>query len=163
MIRRWVYMAIAIVTAALMPTRPVFNFQDDKGIIYVRSFSMDQHTFYVTQTELATGASEVTSTMSVAGLYYCARVLLYLCIACLLCFFSDRWRMWLCIISIVCAGAYYILMMYYAMEITDNFYTTLYPNFMALLPAVVLQMMVLVRQSIARTLMERNENEEPAE
>ena len=160
MFRRWAYMVVAIVAAGVLPMKPVFNFQEDKGIIYIRSFSMDKEMFYVTQTELSTGASEVVSTKSVAGLYYCARTMYYLCILCLLCFFSNKWRMWICVITAVCAGAYYILMLYYAVTITDNFYTTLYPTYMALLPAVVLQMMILVRQNVLLAEKQWNEDEE---
>ena len=48
MYRRWAYMLIAIAASAVMFLHPVFSFQQDKGIIYVRSFSMDQKRFYVT-------------------------------------------------------------------------------------------------------------------
>ena len=64
MLRRWVYMAIAIIAAALLGTRPVFNFQSDTGILYTRSFRMeDQKQFIVTQRELSTGAEEVVEVM----------------------------------------------------------------------------------------------------
>ena len=41
MLRRWLYMAVAIIAAATLGTRPVFNFQSDTGILYTRSFSME--------------------------------------------------------------------------------------------------------------------------
>ena len=41
MLRRWIYMSIAIIAAALLGTRPVFNFQSDTGMLYTRSFSME--------------------------------------------------------------------------------------------------------------------------
>ena len=156
-------MLFAILASALLLNRSVFSFQEDKGIIYVRSFSMDQNTFYVTQTNLRTGAEEVTAMMSVAGLHYCTMAMLSVSIACLLCFFSNRWRMVLCMIVIVLAGAYYLLLIYYAIEITGEHYTTMYPNLWAILPAIVLQMMILVRQNVARTIMAENEDEEQAE
>ena len=53
--RRLLYMVVAILAAALLPLKPAFSFQEDKGIIYIRSFEMDQKTFYVTQTDMETG------------------------------------------------------------------------------------------------------------
>ena len=160
---RWAYMVISVVAAALLLSHPVFSFQEDKGIIYVRSFSMDAKTFYVVQTKLDSGMEEVTETMSVAGLHYCAWAMLVTCAACILCFFSRKWRMILCILAAFLAGAYYILMIYYAIQMTDNYYTTLYPNLFALLPAVVLQLMLLARRDIAHRIMTENENEEKEE
>ena len=153
-------MIIAVIASWLLLSHPVFSFQDDKGIIYTRSFSMDTKLFYVTQTKLETGAEEVTATMSVAGLYYTAWVMFILCATSLLCFFNARWRMTLNVIAAICAGVYYILMIYYAIAMTDNHYTTLYPNLYALLPAIVLQFMLLVRRSTAREIVAENENEE---
>ena len=164
MYRRWLYMIIAIAASALLMLRPVLSFQEDKGIKYVRSFSMDPKTFYVTQTELGTGAEQVTATMSVKGLYYCNWAMLCGCILCFLCFWNDTWRILLAIITAFIAGAYYVFMVYYALRMADNHYATLYPNLMALLPAVVLQMMVFLRQNIIKTIVaESDEEEEPAE
>ena len=154
MFRRWIYMAIAIAAAAVLFMRPVFNFQEDKGIIYVRSFSMDEKTFYVTQTTLDGGIPEITATMSVKGLYYCNKVMLWGSILCFLCFFS-RWRAWIATVVALIAGAYYLIMFYYAMKIADLHYATLYPNFMAFLPAIVCQMMVLTRQNVIHTVIEQ--------
>jgi len=157
MYRRWAYMLVAIVAAALLFTRPVFNFQDDKGIKYVRSFSMDQELFVVTQTELGTGAQEVTATMSVKGLYYCNKVMLWGAILCFLCFFSNKWRMGIAIATAVVCGAYYGLMIFYAVRIADMHYATLYPNMMAILPAIVLQMMVMIPRNILSSIAYRDE------
>jgi peptidoglycan/LPS O-acetylase OafA/YrhL len=163
MYRRWAYMIVAIIATIILLHVPVFSFRDDKGIFYIRSFSMDQTTFYVTQTEIKTGAEEVTATMSVAGLYYCAKAILYLCIITLLCFFNKKWRMTLCVVTAVLAGAYYIVMVYYAMKMTDTHYTTLSPTIYAVLPAIVLQLMLLVRRNVASAIMAHNENEETEE
>ena len=163
MYRRWIYMIIAIIASAILPSQKMFSFQDDKGIIYVRSFSMDEKVFYVTQTELATGAEEVTETMSIAGLYYCAKAMLVLCVLCFFCFFSKRGRMVLAVLAAILAGAYYILMIYYAVRITDEHFTTLYPTIMAVLPAIVLQLMLLVRRNVAHAAMLENINEEKDE
>ena len=59
MLRRWAYMLLAIGASALLFVAPPFHFQEDKGIIYVRSFSMDQTTFVVTQTEISTNMQQV--------------------------------------------------------------------------------------------------------
>ena len=152
MYRRWIYMAVAIIASLLLFQRPVFNFQDDKGIIYVRSFSMDQKTFYVTQTDIKTGQQEITETMSVALLYYCNQAMLWGCILCLLCFFSDQGRMIIAIITALIAGAYYVLMGYYAIRMSDLHYATLYPHLISALPALVIEMMILVRHNIVRSL-----------
>ena len=52
------------------------------------------------------------------------------------------------------------MMAIYAMKITDDFYATLYPTIMAILPAVVLQMMILVQQNVRREGMYRDEEAE---
>lgn len=147
-LRRWAYMAIAIIAALLLEFRPVFSFQEDKGIKYVRSFTMDQKTFVVTQTELDTNASAVTDTMSVKGLFYCYRAMLCGCILCFLCFFSWKGRIWIAFLTALIAGSYYIIMVYYALRISDNFFATLYPNWPAVLPAITCQMMLMVRRNV---------------
>ena len=152
MYRRWIYMAIAIVAAALLPMKPVFLFQEDKGIIYVRSFAMDQKEFVVTQTEMSTGAQQITATMSVKGLYYCYQAMLWGCILCLLCFFRRRWRIAICTVVTVVAGIYYALMIYYAIQMADLQYATLYPSWTAILPAIVLQMMIMTRQNVINSM-----------
>ena len=153
MYRRWAYMVIAIAASAFLFTRPVFNFQDDKGIIYVRSFSMDQTTFYVTQTDLQTGRQEVVSTMSVKLLYYCNKLMLWSCILCFLCFFSNQGRMWIALFTALIGGAYYGLMLYYALKISDLHYATLYPHLISALPAVVIEMMILLRHNIVGSML----------
>jgi hypothetical protein len=150
MYRRWAYMAIAIAASAFLLTRPVFNFQEDKGIIYVRSFSMDQKTFYVTQTTLSDHVPEITATMSVALLYYCNKAMLWGSILCLLCFFSKLWRIRIATVTAALAGVYYVLMVYYAIKMSDDHYATLYPNFMVIWPAIVCQCMVLTRQNVIK-------------
>lgn len=160
MLRRWVYMAIAIIAAALLGTRPVFNFQSDTGILYTRSFSMeDQKQFIVTQRELSTGAEEVVAVMSVKGLYYCSKAMLWGSFLCLLCFFSYRGRMTLVYFTITAAGLFYIMMIVYAFRMTDQHYATLYPNFAAILPAIVLQAMVLIRRNIIQEKIDEKDEE----
>ena len=152
MYRRWIYMILAIIASAFLFTRPVLSFQEDRGIIYIRSFAMDQKVFTVTLTDLKTNVETVTQTMSVAGLYYCNKAMLYGSILCFLCFFSYKWRIRLAMFTAFCSGAYYILMVYYALRMSSDYYATLTPNFMALLPGIVLQMMVMVRQNVIKTI-----------
>lgn len=160
MLRRWLYMAVAIIAAATLGTRPVFNFQSDTGILYTRSFSMeDQKQFVVTQRELSTGAEEVAAVMSVKGLYYCSKAMLWGSILCLLCFFSYRGRMTLIFVTVAAAGLFYILMIVYAIRMTDQHYATLYPNFAAILPAIVLQAMLLTRSNMIREKIDEADEE----
>ena len=160
MLRRWLDMAVAISAAAPLGTRPVFNFQSDTGILYTRSFSMeDQKQFVVTQRELSTGAEEVAAVMSVKGLYYCSKAMLWGSILCLLCFFSYRGRMTLIFVTVAAAGLFYILMIVYAIRMTDQHYATLYPNFAAVLPAIVLQAMLLTRSNMIREKIDEADEE----
>ena len=160
MLRRWIYMSIAIIAAALLGTRPVFNFQSDTGMLYTRSFSMeDQKQFVVTQRELSTGAEEVAAILSVKGLYYCSKAMLLGSMLCLLCFFSYRGRMTLIFVTVAAAGLFYILMIVYAIRMTDQHYATLYPNFAAIWPAIVLQAMLLTRSNMIREKIDEADEE----
>jgi branched-subunit amino acid transport protein AzlD len=152
MYRRWIYMIIAIAAAAFLQSRPVLNFNEDKGIIYIRSFSMDEKTFYVTQTSLSDNVPEITATMSVAGLYWCNKAMLWGAILCLLCFFSNRWRIRIATVTAIIAGLYYVLLVYYAMKMSDDHYATLYPNWMVIWPAIVCQMMVLTSRNVIKQI-----------
>ena len=162
-LKRLLFYVIAIFASVMLLYHPVFSFQEDKGIIYVRSFTMDMNNFCVIQTNISTGVSDIIDVMSVGGLYICAWVMLVLSALALLCFWDDVWRMRLCVAAAFFAGAYYLLMIYYAIEITDEYYTTLYPNLYSLLPALVLQSMLVIRKNIARTLRLQYENEEKEE
>ena len=152
-------MAVAIIASALLFTKPVFNFQQDKGILYMRSFSMTQKEFYVTQTDLSNGVPYITDTMSVRMLYYCNQGMLWGSILCLLSVFDIRWRMIFALVTALLAGAYYIIMMYYAVVISDEYYATLYPNLMTILPAIVCQMMIFLRHNIIHMTIDEDEQE----
>ena len=156
---RWIYMVVAIAASAFLMTRPVFRFQEDKGIIYVRSYSMDNKEFVAYQTEMATGARYVTATTSVKGLYYCNKAMIYCAILALLCFFSNKWRVLLCDMTIAACGVYYLLIIYYAVVISDQHFATLYPSLMCLVPAIPLQMMVMTRISIFKSEKEEADKE----
>ena len=157
MYRRWAYMVLAIIASAILFSRPVLSFQDDKGIIYVRSFSMDEKVFRVIQTELTTNISQVSETMSVKGLYYCNQVMLYGSILCLLCFFSDRWRIRIAMLTALAAGVYYGFLIYYSMQIADLHFATLAPNIYTFIPAIILELMLLIRHNILQTFFDRDE------
>lgn len=149
--RRWIYMIVGIIAASLLISRPVMKFQDDIGIIYVRSFEMvEQQAVVVTQRDLKTGATEVTATVPVKGLHYCSVAMLWGCILCLLCFFSIQGRIFLAGATEIIAGAFYLLMIVYSMRIADLEYATLYPTLPALLPAVVLEVMALTRHNLIK-------------
>ena len=157
LIRRTIYMAVAIIASALLFTRPIFKFQEDKGIIYVRSYVMDEKVFEVRQTEIKTNITKVTATESVKGLYYCNVAMLCCSILCFLCFFSRSWRMRIAVVTAVVAGVYYALMVYYAITLVEEEYATLYPTLMAFLPAIVLQMMIMTRHNILSCMAEEDE------
>lgn len=150
-IRRWIYMAVGILAAYFLISRPVLNFQPDTGILYVRSFEMvNQEQIVVTQTRISDGSMEIMATMPVKGLHYCSVAMLWGCILCLLSFFSKRCRIFIATVTEVIAGLFYILLIIYALRIADLEYATLYPNFFAFLPAVVLESMALVRRNLIR-------------
>ena len=148
--RPWIYMAVALVAVVLIRIAPVFSFQEEKGIVHVRSFTMDVKEFVEWRTDLQTGAKHVENTLSVWGLYCCYLVMLCGSIACLLCFFDDYLRFLLCALVIAAAGVYYVLIVYYAIRISDEFYATFYPSFTIICPAIVLQSMAWVRKDIIR-------------
>jgi len=147
MYRRLAYMAFAIIAAALMAVKPPFSFRSDEGIIYIRSFSMTLEQFVVTQTDLKTGAGHETEVMSVKGLYYCYRVMLIGSILCLFFIIHTRARVIMCYLTILAAAAYYIFLVIYALRIADH-YATLLPTWTAFLPAIVLEMMILLRRNL---------------
>lgn len=150
MYRRWAYMAIAILAAALLPLSSPLSFLQDEGIIYIRSFTMNQERFMMLQTELDSGLTEVAATMPVKGLYYCYWVMLFGSIGALLCMMSPVARLWMCDITMVAAGAYYVLLVIYALRIADTYFATMGVAWGTLLPAVVLEMMVLTHGNVRR-------------
>jgi len=163
MYRRWAYMAVAVVACLLLYTRPVFTFREDIGIRYIRSFEMTEKRFAVTQTEMATGIQQITATMPVKGLYFCHTAMMIGVVLCLLCFDMRGWRMIVCAVTAGICGLYYVLMVIYAIRMADLHYATVVPTFAAILPAIVLEMMLLTRQTIIRTMFIENDAEEEKE
>lgn len=157
MYRRWIYMVVAIVASVAMLSQPACKFLDDKGIRYVRSFSMTQTQITLTLTDIKTNTDTVKDTMSVKGLYYCVIAMIVGSSLCFLCFFNDRWRIIIAIITACVAGLYYILLVYYIFRIADKQFATVYPTFVVILPAVVCQMMLLVRRSIFQEITDAEE------
>ena len=147
MYRRWVYMAVAITATALLTLGPLFSFNEDRGIIYMRSFEMDQHKFIVYQTELENGLVHVNDVISVQGLHWCYIAMLLGSIACFLCFYHTQARIVACFFTIGASAAYYLVGVHYAIEIS-NYYATLFPTWIAILPAVVIQMMILTHRNV---------------
>ena len=157
--RYFICVSLAIATIALLPTLPPLSFQEDKGILYIRSFEMDMQRVVVTQTELASGAKQVVAEMSVKGLWYCYRAMLILAIISLFFFFSRKGLIFCDLVSIL-AGAYYVLLIYYAMRISDLQFATLTPTLTVVLPALTIQAMILARRCIVRSLQEESEEED---
>ena len=152
MYRRWAYMVIAIFAAAFLQTRPVLGFYEDHGMIYIRSFEMDQTTYYVVQTHMENGSRTIVDTMDVSGLYICNKIMLWGAILCLLCFFNNRWRMRIAIFTAVMCGVYYALVIYYGIQMASEFYATLYPTWMIIWPAIVCQMMIMTHLNTQKTI-----------
>ena len=150
-------MLVAIAAAMVLRYVPVCEFQGDKGVISNRTYEMDQKNFYAWQTNYDTNERVIVGVVSVKGLYYCDLAMIGTSILCLLCFFSDRWRIWLTLITVLLCGAYYALMAYYAMHISDEWFPTIYPTLAAILPAVVLEAMVLTRKSLLQEIRHTDE------
>ena len=70
-------------------------------------------------------------------------------------------RILTCSITAFLAGAYYLIMVYYAIRLSDEFYMILYPNFFALLPVAILIIMLSIRKETVNKLVsaERKKDE----
>ncbi|MBR6017711.1 MAG: hypothetical protein IK073_03725 [Paludibacteraceae bacterium] len=155
--KRWLFMFVAIAAAMTLRYVPVFEFQGDKGIVSNRTYEMDQKNFYAWQTDFETNERVLVGVVSVKGLYYTNLAMIALSVLCLLCFFSDRWRIWLSLVTVLVAGSYYAFMIFYAVKISNEWFPTLYPNLAAILPAVVIEAMVLTRKSLLREIRHSDE------
>jgi hypothetical protein len=149
LIRRVVYMIIAIVAITLTPKEPVFTFGKDKGQIYTRSFSMDLKEFVVTQTTLDTHVDFVKEKESVIGLYVCYILMLVLSIACLLAFYPTQLRIYLSQFTMGAGGLFYVFWIYYDVKISGE-YATLWPTWTSFMPAVAIAMMVAVYRNVMK-------------
>ena len=61
-------------------------------------------------------------------------------------------RILTCSITAFLAGFYYVIMVYYAIRLSDEFYMILYPNLFALLPVVILIIMLSIRKETVNKL-----------
>jgi len=161
MLRRWAYMAIAVVAAVLTTAEPVFSFHSDEGVIYTRSFEMDLKEFRVTQTLLnqtkvdlddkeSLPEQQVKDTMSVAGLYVFQKIMFWACIACIFLFYPTRVRWYMTLVIMGIVAVFYALVIIYALRISDMHYATLAPTWVTFMPAIVLAMMVFLNRNVAR-------------
>ena len=153
-------MLVAIIATIPMHFYPDLNFQSDKGIIYMRSYEMDQTHFRVIQTKLDNSETEVVATMSIVWLKRAKWAILGATILCLLCFFNNQWRIIISLLTIVLCGTYYIVLISYSMRISDAEFPTIYPTLITVLPAIVVQMMVLLRKNILEDVRHRDETME---
>lgn len=146
---RWIYMLLAFAAAYTMNYFTVLEFQPDKGIIYMRNYEMTQSRFIVTQTELeGEHKTEVVAVVSLKWLNRAKWAIIGATICCMLFFFSNRMRITMSLITISLCILYYVVLIYYAVRITDEEFPTLYPTWAAALPFIVAQMMIFLRKNI---------------
>ena len=144
---------IALIASIVLVFVPVFSFSADQGIIYLREFVMTTRTFSIVQTELATGKVDVLASMSVRGLFYCAWGMVIVSLICLLCY-MRRWKRKLSLVVVYLSAIFYILMVYYAIKMADTYYATFYPNLATILPAIVIQTMLIIRKETKRAIID---------
>ena len=156
---RLVYVVVAIIASILLFSRPVFSFQQDKGIIYTRHFEMDKNEVRVIQTGLEDHIDYVQDTRSVKALFVLGHLMLWSSVACFLLFFSPFWQRLVAFLPILFAGIYYLFAIYYAVDIIDRFFATMYPSWPLIMPAIIIEMMVLVRKGIDKEQLESIDGE----
>ena len=98
--------------------------------------------------------------MSVKGLFYGALAILIGCIGCTVFYPLHRLRILISSITAFAAGTYYLIMMYYAIRLSQEFFLILYPNWVALLPVVVLVTMLWIRKDTVRRLIDAVQDED---
>lgn len=157
---KWGRLVLAIVSSILLLNKPVFNFIDEKGLENTRTYVMTTRTFEVHHIEMATGIDKLMWTMSVKGLFYGALAILIGCIGCTVFYSLHRLRILISSITAFAAGTYYLIMMYYAIRLSQEFFLILYPNWVALLPVVVLVTMLWIRKDTVRRLIDAVQDED---
>jgi len=150
--RRVIYITIAILATIPLLIKPVFTFQSDIGMNYERVYSMSMTRFTLTLTDLETGFSHVKGKQSVVGLLCCAIAMTGCTILCGVWYYRRRLLKKICNITIFFAILYYLFMVFYAMLLMDQFSATLWPNWVAFMPIIVLEMMLLVRRNISKQM-----------
>ena len=157
---KWGRLVLAIVSSIILLNKPVFNFIDEKGLVSVKTYKITTRTFEMHYVNMTTGLDELVGAMSISGLFYGALAILIGCVACALLYESHRLRILSASITAFMAGAYYLLIGYYAIRLSQKFFLILYPNWVALLPAIVLVTMLWIRNSTVRKLMEVKQDED---
>ncbi len=157
---KWGRLVLAIVSSIILLNKPVFNFIEEKGIVSVRTFKITKRTFEMHYVDMKTGLDELVGAMSISGLFYGALAIMVGCFLCALLYESHRLRILSASITAFMAGAYYLLIGYYAIRLSQEFCLILYPNWVALLPAIVLLTMLSIRNSTVRKLMEVKQDED---
>ena len=157
---KWGRLVLAIVSSIILLNKPVFNFIEEKGIVSVRTFKITTRTFEMHYVDMKTGLDELVGAMSISGLFYGALAIMVGCFLCALLYESHRLRILSASITAFMAGAYYLLIGYYAIRLSQEFCLILYPNWVALLPAIVLVTMLSIRNSTVRKLMEVKQDED---
>lgn len=146
LVRKWGCLVLAVVSCILLLKKPVFNFPDEKGLEHNRTYIMTPHTFEVHHIEYSTGIDTLMGTMSVNWLFYGALAMLLGCVLCAVVYKDPLLRFLASTITAVFAGVYYLIMVYYAIRLSQKFFLMLYPNLIAFLPAVVLVTMLYIRK-----------------
>ena len=157
---KWGRLVLAIVSSIILLNKPVFNFIEEKGIISVRTYKITTRTFEMHYVDMKTGLDELVGAMSISGLFYGALAIMVGCFLCALLYESHRIRILISSIIAFMAGAYYLLIGYYAIRLSQEFCLILYPNWVALLPAIVLVTMLSIRNSTVRKLIEVKQDED---
>ena len=157
---KWGRLVLAIVSSIILLNKPVFNFIEEKGIISVKTYKITTRTFEMHYVDMKTGLDELVGAMSISGLFYGALAIMVGCFLCALLYESHRLRILSASITAFMAGAYYLLIGYYAIRLSQEFCLILYPNWVALLPAIVLVTMLWIRNSTVRKLMEVKQDED---
>ena len=160
LVRKWVRLVLVIVSSILLLNKPVFNFVDEKGIESVKTYKMTTRTFEAHYVDMTTGLDELMGATSVNGLFYGALAILIGCVVCTVFYSFHRFRIIICSITAFLAGAYYVLIGYYAILLSYKFFLILYPNWVAILPVVVLVTMLSIRNETVRKLVDANQDED---
>ena len=157
---KWGRLVLAIVSSIILLNKPVFNFIDEKGIVSVKTYKITTRTFEMHYVNMTTGLDELVGAMSISGLFYGALAIMVGCFLCALLYESHRIRILISSITAFMAGAYYLLIGYYAIRLSQEFCLILYPNWVALLPVVVLVTMLWIRKDTLRRLIDAVQDED---
>ena len=157
---KWGRLVLAIVSSIILLNKPVFNFIDEKGIVSVKTYKITTRTFEMHFVDMKTGLDELVGAMSVKGLFYGALAILLGCIVCTLFYEDLEIRILSASITAFMSGAYYLLIGYYAIRLSQEFCLILYPNWVALLPAIVLVTMLWIRKDTLRRLIDAKQDED---